>query len=42
MRTELDAELAQLINDLYSKPPVDEISDDEILAEIRAVRQQHP
>ena len=29
--TELDAELAQLIDKLYSQPPVDHISDDDIL-----------
>lgn len=38
--TELDAELTQLIAELYSHPPVDEISDEDILAEIQAVRQQ--
>jgi hypothetical protein len=38
--TELDTELRQLILELYHQPPVDEISDDDILAEIRAVRQQ--
>jgi hypothetical protein len=38
--TELDTELTQLITELYSQPPVDEITDDDILAEIRAVRQQ--
>lgn len=37
---ELDVELAQLIQDLYSQPPVTDISDAEIQAEIRAVRQQ--
>ncbi len=37
---ELDVELAQLIDDLYSQPPVTDISDAEIQAEIRAVRQQ--
>jgi hypothetical protein len=40
--TELDAELTQLITELYSQPPDDEISDNDILAEIRAVRQQRP
>jgi hypothetical protein len=39
-KMELDAELAQLITDLYSKPEVTDISDDDILAEVRAVRQQ--
>lgn len=38
--TELDAELSQLITELYSQPPIDAISDNDILAEIRAVRQQ--
>jgi hypothetical protein len=37
--TELDTELRQLIGELYSQPPVDDISDDDILAEIQAVRQ---
>lgn len=38
---ELDAELTQLIADLYSQPPVDDISDSDILAEVRAARQDH-
>lgn len=38
--TELDAELSQLITELYSQLPTDAISDNDILAEIRAVRQQ--
>ncbi|MEI2689050.1 MAG: hypothetical protein V9H69_04795 [Anaerolineae bacterium] len=37
---ELDQELAQLISDLYSQPPVTEIADADIVAEVRAVRQQ--
>lgn len=37
---DLDIELAQLIAELYGQPPGDEISDDDILAEVRAVRQQ--
>jgi hypothetical protein len=37
--TDLDIELTQLMVDLYSKPPIDDISDEEILAEIQAVRQ---
>ena len=41
VNSELDAELTQLMTELYSQPPVDEISDEDILAEIRAVRQQH-
>ena len=39
-KMELDTDLAQLITDLYSKPEVTDISDDDILAEVRAVRQQ--
>ena len=38
--SELDTELAQLIAELYSQPPVTEISDDDILTEIRVVRQR--
>ena len=38
--TELDAEMTQLITELYRKPPVTDISDDDILAEVRAARQQ--
>lgn len=38
---ELDVELTQLITDLYSQPPADDISDNDILAEIQAVRYQH-
>ena len=37
---ELDNELAQLIAELYRQPPVTEISDADILAEVRTVRQQ--
>ncbi len=39
--TELDAELTQLIDDLYSQPPVDDISNDDILTEVQSVRQKH-
>jgi hypothetical protein len=39
--TELDVEMAQLISELYSLPPVNEISDADILAEIHSVRSQH-
>ena len=37
---ELDNELAQLIAELYRQPPVTEISDADILAEVHTVRQQ--
>ncbi len=39
--TDLDRELRQLITDLHNQPPVEEISDEDILAEIRASRRQH-
>ena len=38
--TALDADLQNLICKLQSVPPVDNISDDEIQAEVLAVRQQ--
>ena len=37
---ELDTQVSRLITELYSKPPVTDISDEEINAEVRAVRQQ--
>lgn len=37
---QLDMELAMLISHLYSLPPVDETTNEEILAEIRAVREE--
>lgn len=37
---ELDNELSQLMTELTSQPPVTEISDADILAEVRAVREQ--
>ena len=37
---ELDNELSQLITELYSQPPVTEISDADILAEVRSVRER--
>jgi hypothetical protein len=36
LRTDLKA----LIQELYAQPPVDDISDSDIMAEIQAVRQQ--
>lgn len=38
---QLDTDLVQLISDLYDSPPVEEISDEVILEEIRAVRLGH-
>lgn len=37
--TELNRSMKQLIDELYSKPPVDNITDEEIMAEINAVRE---
>ena len=37
---ELDTELTNLIAELYSKPPVTDISDANILNEVQAVRQR--
>ena len=39
VRSELSSEMNELIQSLYSESPADDISDDEIMAEIRAVRQ---
>lgn len=36
----LHSDLAALIQELYAQPPVDDITDDDIMAEIKAVRQQ--
>lgn len=38
LETEMDAKLADLIRNLAQKPAVDEISDEDIMAEIQAVR----
>jgi hypothetical protein len=37
---ELKSDLANLLEELYSQPPIDEITDAEILNEIKIVRQQ--
>ncbi len=37
---ELETDLTTLISELYGQPPADDVSDETILAEIRAVRQQ--
>lgn len=36
----LRSDLTALIQELYAQPPADDITDDDIRAEIRAVRQQ--
>lgn len=39
----LRSDLTALIQELYAQSPVDDITDDDIMAEIKAVRQQsHP
>lgn len=40
VQTGLRADLAALIQELYAQPPVDDISESDIMAEIQAVRQQ--
>ena len=40
VQSELTAELTDLIQSLYEAPPADDISDSDIMAEIRSVRQQ--
>ncbi len=35
----LCSDLTALIQELYAQPPVDDITDDDIMAEIKAVRQ---
>jgi hypothetical protein len=39
--TQMDADLARLIERLAAKPPVDEISDADIQAEVAAVRAEN-
>ena len=36
---DLRSDLTLLIQDFYAQPPVDDITDDDIMAEIKAVRQ---
>jgi hypothetical protein len=36
----LRSDLTALIQELYAQPPGDDITDDDIMAEIKAVRQQ--
>jgi hypothetical protein len=40
VETELDARLAELIENLAARPAADDVTDGEIEAEIRAVREQ--
>ena len=39
VRSELTSDLTALIQALYSEAPADDVSDEDIMAEIRAVRQ---
>lgn len=40
IQIDLRSDLRALIEELYAEPPVDEITDDDIKAEIKAVRQK--
>jgi hypothetical protein len=40
METELDARMAELIRRLANRPPADDITDAEFVAEVNAVREQ--
>jgi hypothetical protein len=40
VQAELRSDLTALIQELYAQPPVNSITDDDIVAEIKAVRQQ--
>jgi hypothetical protein len=40
IQVDLHSDLTALIQELYAQPSVDDITDDNILAEIKAVRQQ--
>lgn len=40
VQAELCSDLTALIQELYAQPPADDITDDDIMAEIKTVRQQ--
>lgn len=40
LELDLRADLTTLLAELYVQPPADDVTDDEIMAEIKAVRQQ--
>ncbi len=40
IQIELKSDLKALLEELYSQPPIDEITDNEIMNEIKAVRQR--
>ncbi|MFP4413742.1 hypothetical protein [Coleofasciculus sp.] len=39
IQVDLCSDLTALIQELYAEPPVEDITDDEIMAEVKAVRQ---
>ncbi|OIP72200.1 MAG: hypothetical protein AUK48_11545 [Oscillatoriales cyanobacterium CG2_30_44_21] len=41
IQIELKSDLTKLLEELYSQPPIDEITDVEIMNEIKAVRHRH-
>jgi hypothetical protein len=41
LKFDLAADLTALIQELYSQQPIDDITDDDIMEEIKAVRQQN-
>jgi hypothetical protein len=40
IQSELSSDLTALIQELYAEPPMDDVSDEDIMAEIQAVRRQ--
>jgi hypothetical protein len=40
LELDLRADLTTMLEELYAQPPADEVTDDAIMAEIQAVRQQ--
>lgn len=41
LKFDLAADLTALTQKLYSQPPINDITDDDIMAEIKAMRQQN-
>lgn len=42
LETQMDAQLEQLLDELAQKPPVEDISDVDISAEVQIIRQRRP
>jgi hypothetical protein len=40
LQLELRSDLSALLEELYAQPPADDITDDDIMAEIKSVRHQ--